>query len=139
MLSGKQRDRLKVLHEVQRGHLTQATGAEQLGVSERWMRELVRRMRSSGDRAVVHGLSGKPSNRRVEKKLGKKAIRLYQAEYSDFGPTLAAEYLAEKHGVCVSRETLRKWLISAGVWKAKHRRLKQVHTWRVGAVGHQHS
>jgi hypothetical protein len=130
LLSGKQRERLKILHEVQQRHLTQATGAEQLGVSDRWVRELVRRMRSMGDRAVVHGLRGKPSNRRVERKLEKKAVRLYQAEYSDFGPTLAAEYLAEKHGVCVSRETLRKWLISAGVWKAKRRRIKQVHTWR---------
>jgi hypothetical protein len=130
LLSPKQRDRLKVLHEIQQGHLTQARGGEHLGLSERWVRELVRRLQCRGDRAIVHGLHGKPSNRRIDRKLEKKAVRLYQSEYNDFGPTLAAEYLAEQHGLAVSKERLRKWLIAAGVWKSKPRRAKQVHTWR---------
>ncbi len=129
-MSPKQRDRLKVLHEVKQGHLKQACGAEQLGLSERWVRELVRRLRRRGDRAVLHGLAGKVSNRRIDRKLEQQAVRLYESEYSDFGPTLASEYLAEQHGMRVSKETLRKWLIKAGVWKARQRQAKQVHMWR---------
>jgi len=56
LLTQKQRDRLKVLHEVEQGHLTQVAAAEQLGLSERWVREMIRRVRKRGDRAVIHGL-----------------------------------------------------------------------------------
>jgi transposase len=130
LLTQKERDRLKVLHEVEQGHLTQRAAAEQLGISERWVREMVRRVRKRGDRAVVHGLRGKPSKRRLKPKLKECAVGLYRKEYGDFGPTLAAEYLAEKHQITVSKETLRQWLIGAGVWKAKPRRVQEVHTWR---------
>ena len=112
LLRQDERDRLKVLHEVKQGHLTQAAAAEQLGISERWVRELVRRIRKNGDRAVVHGLRGRPSARRISRKVQERAVELYRKEYSDFGPTLAAEYLAGQHQVVVSKETLRKWLVA---------------------------
>lgn len=130
LLTQRQRDWLKVLHEVEQGHLRQAAAAVQLGISERWVRELVRRIREQGDVAVVHGLQGKASHRRTAAKVRERAIRLYRKEYGDFGPTLAAEYLAERDGLTVSKETLRKWLIQAGAWRSKPRRSKQVHVWR---------
>ena len=130
LLTQKERDRLKVLHEVRQGHLTQRAAAGQLGISEGWVREMVRRVRKRGDRAVVHGLRGKPSARRLKSKVKDRAVAVCHKEYADFGPTLAAEYLAEHHHISVSKETLRKWLIEAGVWKAKPRRMKAVHTWR---------
>jgi transposase len=130
LLTQTERDRLKVLHEIRQGHLTQAAGAEQLGVSERWVRELVRRMRQKGDQAVVHGLRGRPSKRRIPAKRRKRAVALYRQEYGDFGPTLAAEYLQQRHGIKVSKETLRQWLIEAAAWKAKPRKAQQVHAWR---------
>ena len=130
MLTQKERDRVKVLHEVKQGHLTQRAAAEQLGISERWVREMVGRVRKRGDGAVVHGLRGKPSKRRLERKIRERAVRVYRQEYGDFGPTLAAEYLADKHEIEVSKETLRKWLIEAGVWTSKPRRVKEVHVWR---------
>lgn len=130
LLTQKERDRLKVLHEIKQGHLTQAQGAGQLGISERWVREMVRRVRQRGDRAVIHGLRGKRSNRRTEQKVQERAVRLYRREYGDFGPTLAVEYLAAEHQIAVSKETLRKWLIEAGAWKPQRRWVKQVHVWR---------
>jgi hypothetical protein len=57
-------------------------------------------------------------------------VRLVKWEYRDFGPTLATEYLAEKHQVKIGRETLRKLLMEAGVWKRKRRRVEEVHVWR---------
>jgi len=130
LLTQRERDRLKVLHEVQQGHLTQAEGARQLGISERWVGELARRVRQRGDWAVIHGLRGKRSNRKTEKGVQERAVRLYRREYGDFGPTLAVEYLAAEHQIAVSKETLRKWLIEAGAWKPRRRRVKQVHVWR---------
>jgi transposase-like protein len=79
---------------------------------------------------VVHGLRGKASSRRVAKRLRERAVKLYRSQYGDLGPTLAAEYWAEKHGIAVSKETLRKWLLEEGVWKARRRRVKPVHAWR---------
>src|SRR3989440_9073082 len=115
MLSTKDRDRLKILHEVKRKHLTQRAAAQQLGVSDRWVRELLRRVKKEGDRGVVHRGRGRVSNRRLPESVRTKTLKLVQAKYRDFGPTLACEYLAKNHQVEVSKETLRQWLIGAGL------------------------
>jgi hypothetical protein len=57
-------------------------------------------------------------------------VALVRAEYGDFGPTLAAEYLEEKHQIQVSRETLRQWMMTAGIWRTRRRGCEQVHVWR---------
>src|SRR5439155_1726993 len=107
MLSTKDRDRLKILHEVKRKHLTQRA-AQQLGVSDRWVRELLRRVKKEGDRGVVHRGRGRVSNRRLPESVRTKTLKLVQAKYRDFGPTLACEYLAKNHQVEESKETRRK-------------------------------
>jgi len=60
----------------------------------------------------------------------RKALRLVQAKYRDFGPTLASEYLAKQDGMEVSKETLRQWLIGAGLRRLKRRKAEEVHVWR---------
>jgi len=129
-MSQKDRDRLKVLHEVQKGHLTQKQAGMQLKLSERWVRDLVKRLGKEGDGGILHRLRGRASKRRIAEAVREKAVRLLKREYRDFGPTLATEYLAEKHQVKMSRETLRKLLMEAGVWKRKRRRVEEVHVWR---------
>jgi Helix-turn-helix domain len=130
MLSGKERDRLKVLHEVQEGHLTQGEAAGQLGISDRAVRRLLVRIKVEGDGGVVHRLRGKVSNRRLPEGLRTRALKLVKARYRDFGPTLACEYLAKEHAVEVSKETLRQWLMAAGLRRGKRRALEAVHVWR---------
>ncbi len=129
-MSGRDRDWLKVLHEVEKGHLTQGEGGQQLGVTGRWVRKLMARMREEGDEGILHRLRGRRSNRRIGEKTQREAVKRVKAKYADFGPTLAAEYLAGGEGIKVSKETLRKWLIEAGVWKRKARRVEEVHVWR---------
>ena len=102
-----ERDRLKVLHEVEKGHLKQRQGAEQLGMSERGFRKLLRRFRTKRDAAAVHGLRGLASNRRIADELAARAVAAVKRDYSDFGPTLAAEYLLKYLAIKLSRETLR--------------------------------
>jgi transposase len=130
VMSVKERDRLKVLHEVKQGHLTQGRGAQQLGVTDRWVRKLLVRIREEGDRGVVHRLQGRESNRRLAESLRCQVVKLVQAKYRDFGPTLACEYLAKNDGVEVSKETLRQWLMAAGLRRGKRREVEEVHVWR---------
>ena len=56
------------------------------------------------------------SNNRITSGIRDYAISLIKESYADFGPTLAAEMLAEHHDLKVSRETLRKWMQDAGIW-----------------------
>jgi len=130
LLKQRDRDFLKVLHEVGKGHITQRQAAEQLKVTDRWIRVLLGRIRQKGDRAVVHGLRGRPSRRRISEKVRKRAVEIVAREYADFGPTLAAEYLARDHRIAVSRETLRQWMIGAGLWKKRKQRIAEIHVWR---------
>jgi hypothetical protein len=51
-------------------------------------------------------------------------------QWHDYGPTLAAEELAAEHGLKVGKETLRKWLTEAGLWKVRRTRVERVHSWR---------
>jgi hypothetical protein len=126
----RERDRLKVLHEVQQGHLLQHQAAGQMGMSERGFRKLLKRFRERGDRGVIHGLRGRASSRRIPDGKAKRVVKLVARDYADFGPTLASEYLECEHGLKLSRESLRQLLMRAGSWKVKPRKLKQVHTWR---------
>ena len=130
VLSTKDRDRLKVLHEVRGEHLTQRAAGEQLGISDRWVRELLRRVKAEGDRGLMHRLRGRASNRRLPERVRSQALELVQARYSDFGPTLASEYLAKEYELQVSKETLRKWLIGAGLRPARRRKVEGTHVWR---------
>jgi len=129
-MSQKERDRLKVMHEVEKGHLKQREGAEQLGMSERGFRKLLRRFRQKGDGGVVHGLRDSCSNRGLKQETAVKAVDAIKAHYRDFGPTLAAEYLLQDLGITMSRETLRQLMIREGIWKAKPRKISEVHVWR---------
>lgn len=129
-MSQRERDRLKTLHEVEQGHLTQGEAAQRLQLSDRQVRRLLLRVRAEGDRGVVHRLRGQPSNRRLAATVQQRALAmLQQKQYADFGPTLATEHLA-RAGVQVSRETLRKWMSAAGLWRPRPLRLRQVHVWR---------
>lgn len=78
-MSQRARDRLKVLHEVGRGHLTQKQAGEQLGLSDRWVRKLLGRVRREGDAGIVHRLRGRPSNRRLPPPLCAQVVKAVQA------------------------------------------------------------
>jgi hypothetical protein len=130
-MSQQERDWLDWLKRARDRKMTQREAAERMGVSERWVRKLLRRMKREGDRVVVHGLQGRASNRKIAAKTQGRALEvLQQPEWHDFGPTFAAEQLAQRHVINVSDETLRQWMIGAGVWKSRARKLNQVHCWR---------
>jgi hypothetical protein len=110
-----------------------------MGVTDRWVRKLLKRMKKRGDAVVVHGLRDRASNRKIASQTQKRAIEvLKQADWHDFGPTFASEQLAKRHQIRVGKETLRGWMIEAGLWKPGARRIEASpqRVRRTGAVGH---
>jgi transposase len=125
------RDRLVTLRKAKKRLITQKQAADELGLSVRHVKRLVHALKKRGDKAVIHGLRGKPSNQRIGKSVEEEAIQILSADlYKGFGPTLASEYLAEKHDIEVSKETLRQWMIRAKLWRVKGQKVKAVHVWR---------
>jgi len=120
-MSQRERDRLRVLHSVREGQRTQGEAARLLRLTPRQVRRLLHRLQQGGDAALVHGLRGRPSNHRKDAKLRRQVLRLYRKEFHDFGPTFAAEKLAER-GLEVSPDTLRRWLLAEGLWLQQRRR-----------------
>ena len=130
-MSQAERDALDCLKRVQDGSMTQRKAAEMMGVSDRWVRKLLKSMAKRGDAVVVHGLRGRPSNRKLPVATRQQALTvLKQPEWHDFGPTFAAEQLAKHHQIQVGKETLRRWMIEAGMWKSKSLGRMEVHQWR---------
>jgi transposase len=130
-MSQQERDRLEWLKRAKDKVISQRKAAERIGVSDRWVRKLLRRMSKQGDAAVLHGLRGRASNRKIAAKLQAQAIEiLKQPDWHDFGPTFASEQLAKRHQIRVSDETLRQWMIGAGLWKSRERKTEQAHCWR---------
>jgi hypothetical protein len=120
-MSQRERDRLRVLHSVLDGQRTQVEAARLLRLTPRHVRRLLHRPRQGGDTALVHGLRGRPSNHRKGAELRRRVLHVYRQDYADFGPTFAAEKLAER-GLEVSPDTLRRWLLADGLWQLKRRR-----------------
>src|SRR3989442_12329998 len=94
-MSGKDRERLKVLHEVRKRHITQQQAGKELGVSPRWGRALLNRGKREGDRAGVHRLRGRLSNRKLPAPLKQRAVGLFRQQqqakaWHEYGPTVAA-------------------------------------------------
>jgi hypothetical protein len=121
--------RLHVIRKVLERVIKQVEAAEILLLSGRQIRRIVKRIRCEGDRGIVHQSRGRASNRRTPDKVKDKVIRLYRAQYKDFGPTLASEKLSERDGIGISGETLRRWLLEAGDWK-RSRKGRKHRQWR---------
>jgi len=130
-MSQEERDRVVWLKRVKDGQVTQKLAAEKMGVTDRWVRSLLVGMKGKGDAVVVHGLRGRPSNRRIEEEIRAQSIEILKTpEWHDFGPTFASEQLAKRHQIQVSKETVRQWMMAEGMWESKGRKVQEVHQWR---------
>jgi transposase len=128
-MSRKERDRLKVMAALAEGRLKQVEAARLMKLSVRHVRRVRERYDAQGDAGLVHRSRGRPSNRRIPAARRERVLERVRADYADFGPTLAAEKLAERDGLAVNRETLRQWMVEDGLWKVR-RPAREVHLWR---------
>src|SRR5712691_3456540 len=131
LMTQADRDQLVTLKKSKRNLITQREAAEEVELSIRQVQRLLYGLKQRGDKAVVHGLRGRASNRRIEEQIERQAVQILSARvYEGFGPTLAAEYLESKHGIEASKETVRKWMMRGKLWRAKREKVKQMHCWR---------
>jgi len=127
-MSQKERARVVVMKQVAERALSIVEASEVLGLSYRQAKRVWGRYQLSGDLGLVHAARGKPGKRAKPAELRARILARYEERYPDFGPTLAAEYLAEE-GLEVDHETLRRWLLAQG--KPRMRRRRQRHRqWR---------
>jgi len=120
-MSQRERDRLKILHGLEEGQYSQAKAAQLLDLTPRQVRRLQRQLADHGDASLVHRLRGQPSNRRLDPQLRQRILREYRKKFAGFGPTFASEKLAEQD-LRVSPDTLRRWLLVAGLWVRRRQR-----------------
>src|SRR4051812_5155529 len=115
-MSQREIDRVEWMVRIRERRATQSEVAERLGGSVRQVERMYRAYKAGGAAALVSKKRGRPSHRRLPDVLKANALRLVRSLYSDFRPTLAREKLAEVHGLTVSIETLRQWMIAEGLW-----------------------
>ncbi|TCQ28298.1 ISNCY family transposase [Rhizobium sp. PP-CC-3G-465] len=121
-MSERDLQRIEVLSKVVAGRMTVVSAAHVLDLSERQIRRLLERIRTGGAASIRHKAIGRPSNNRIGDGVRDYAMTLVRERYADFGPTLATEKLAERDGLRVSRETVRGWMVDAGLWLSRKQR-----------------
>ena len=139
-MSKKEFDRLEVLLGVRSGRLRVADACALLNLKRCQVFRLLAGLTHGGAASLVSRRRRRPSNNRLPEAYRDLALSLVRERYADFGPTLAAEKLAEAHGCTISRETLRGWMIAAGLWVDRRHRLPSASAppatrllWRTGA------
>jgi len=123
-MSQRERTRLVMMTRIEEKAMTIKEAAEVMGVSYRQGRRIYKRYREEGDSGLIHENRGQPSNRRKHSEVKGKVLALYKEQYWDFGPTLAAEMLEKRDGHEIDHETLRRWLLAAGLWQRRRKRAK---------------
>ena len=120
-MSCKELRRAGVLERVKSGELKLVNAAVMMGLSYRQTERLAKRYREEGAKGLKHASAGRKSNRRKPRRFRERVLRLVGKKYSGeegkrFGPTLAAEHLASDDDVEVNAQTLRRWMLSEGLW-----------------------
>jgi transposase len=115
-MSKRDRQLLEVCQRLARGELTRSAAAVELDIGERQVYRILKRYRTEGDAGVVHRLRGRSSNRGYTSETRARVIGLYkQREYRDYGPQLFSEVLSERLHIRIGAETVRQWLMAAGL------------------------
>jgi hypothetical protein len=124
LLTMSERDlkRVEVLTDVLAGRRTVESAAAVLDLGIRQTFRLLARYEEGGGGALIHQARGRASNRQRKPGIREYAVELVRSRYADFGPTLAAEMLLERHSIRVGRETLRRWMVAEGLWLSRKQR-----------------
>jgi len=119
-------DRLKCIQGLIDGQLKQNAVATRLGLTTRQVRRLIRQYEQQGPVGLISKLRNRPSNRRLKFDVAEHAFGILRSTYADFGPTLAAEKLRERHGVDLAVETVRSLMVAGGLWLPRRLRAPKI-------------
>jgi len=126
-MSRRELQRVECLHLLDCNHISPREACDALSVSRSHLYRLLNQYRSEGLAGIVSKQRGAPSNRAYPDSTRRRVISLIESKYFDFGPTLIAEVLEEAHGMKISRETIRQWMIKAGLWLTNRIARKRLH------------
>jgi transposase len=128
-MSQRELKRLHVIRKAIDKGITQGVAAGLLGLSQRHIRRLIKRVREESDKGIIHRSRGKASHRAADESTKKKILALCRGQYTGFNPTFASEKLFERNKIAISRETLRQWFIAGGI-KYDKRKARPHRQWR---------
>lgn len=121
-MSRKESQQVPIFDRLLRQEISQGAAAKILRISDRQVRNKLKRYKGKGPEGLIHRSRGKPSSRGWNSIECDFAIKLFENEFKNFGPTFASEKLKEIYQIKVSKETLRKKMIEFNVWSGKKRR-----------------
>lgn len=120
-------DRHVMIRQIMDKQITQRHGASVLGLSTRQLRRLVRRVEALGVEGLISKHRNKASNNHTKIQVKERALNLIRENFHDYGPTLAAEKLKEHYGISLCKETVRQWMIEAGLWRPFQKPIPKLH------------
>lgn len=127
-MSIKEAHRLSLIEQIASKKLTIKQASEELGLSPRQMKRLHKRYKMQGALGLISKRRGKPSRNRIDSSIRLRAIELLKdPQCIDWGPTFAKEKLGKMHGICLSAETIRKWMIEEGLWKSRKKKDSRIY------------
>ena len=129
-MSQKELDRYSILKKILMRELTGVQAAELLRLSTRQIKRLKKRIKQYGARGLIHQNRGRAGNRAMSPQEQNRIKELLERHYVDFGPTLAAEKLRERHGIARDPKTIRRFMTSQGLWQGRRRKTTAHRTWR---------
>lgn len=129
-MSMKETGRITILEKLMKKEIKQKHASQILCLSVRQVRRLVKRYKGLGVNGIPHQLRGRVGNRKIEEAKLSQITDIIRTKYFDFGPTLAHEKLSKHHGIRISRETLRKAMITSHLWHSKQRTYVELHQMR---------
>lgn len=126
-MSTRELTRAGVLARVAAGTLSLKSAATVMAVSYRQAKRLYGRYRAEGAKGLKHRSAGRPSNAARDPRERERILAVIREKYSGgveerFGPTLAAEHLSSEDEVRVHHDTLRRWMLAAGLWSRARKR-----------------
>jgi transposase len=120
-------ERAKVVEALVAGEIKPGVAAVRLQITTRQVRRLKKQFERAGLPGLVSARRGRPGNRQLAPGTAQLALQIVSEHYADFGPTLACEKLRERHGLIISKETVRGLMIEAGLWTPRSERRAVLH------------
>jgi transposase len=130
IMSMKETERISILDKLLEKRIKQKHASQQLGISIRQVRRLMKRYKREGIAGLTHKSRGRAGNRALSQAEKDQVKQLIREHYSDFGPTLAREKLRDRHGILHAVETIRSIMTLDGIWTPKRRKGIALHPYR---------
>ena len=126
-MSTKEVERYEVFQRYRRGEITLRQASKYLKLSYRQTKRLWKAFNRGGEAGLISKRRGKTSPRAFPMHLKREILGIIKDEYPDFGPTLIAEKLEEREARKFSRETIRSWMVTAGLWTQKQKKKTKIY------------